>query len=296
MNHKFFEPNSFTTMWQRLRRTLVRLQYYSAKTPVTLFSLSVFLFIIFLCSCEKVIDVNINNAGKMYVIEGNVSNLLTEQPEVKISQTKNFEENNTFNGIAGAVVTIQVNNGVVYPLTQASPGIYRSNAFTGAPGNNYKLSVTINGNNYTATCIMPAALVKLDTLTVEDLSFAGNTTKTIQPSYLDPNGKGNSYRLMQYINGKQVKKIFVQNDDLSDGLRITRPLINFDDEIKSGDVVKVNLQCIDANVYKFWYSLDQEATGENQSATPANPVNNISGNALGYFSAHSVSSFSISVP
>jgi Domain of unknown function (DUF4249) len=252
--------------------------------------------LLLLASCEKVIDVELDEGAKKYVIEGSVSNLTTQPPKVIISQTKKFEDDNTFNGISGAVVTIQVNNGTVYSLPEISTGVYQANTFTGTPGSSYKLSVTISGSTYTAVSIMPPALVSLDTITAEDFAFGGSTSKTIKPSYLDPTGPGNSYRFIQYANGVQTKKVFVQNDDLSDGLRITRPLLDQDSELETGDLVKVEMLCIDPAVYKYWYSLDQAATGANQSATPANPVSNISGGVLGYFSAHSITSRTTIVP
>jgi hypothetical protein len=247
-------------------------------------------------SCEKVIDVKLDESAKKYVIEGAVSNIASQPAEVRLSQTKNFEDENSFGGISGAAVTIQENNGTVYPLTEISSGIYQTTALTGVPGSSYKLLVTVNGNTYTSISVMPAQLVTLDSLTVDDLAFGGSNTITIAPSYLDPLGIGNSYRFIQYANGALVKKVFVQNDDLSDGLRITRPFVNTDGDLKSGDVVKVDMLCIDAAVYKYWYSLDQAATGSNQSATPANPVSNINGGAIGYFSAHSVNSKMIVIP
>jgi len=51
--------------------------------------------------------------------------------------------------------------------------------------------------------------------------------------------------------------------------------------------VNIELHSIDPGVYKYWYSLDQGADG-GSSASPANPVSNISGGALGYFSAQAV--------
>ena len=144
---------------------------------------------------------------------------------------------------------------------------------------------------------MPSQIVPLDSIWAEELSFAGNSNLTIYPQYTDPPGLGNSYRLVEYKNGVQIKHVFEQNDELSDGLTITRPLINPDSSnLAHGDTVRVDLQCIDANVYKYWFSLDQSATGENQSATPTNPVTNIVGGALGYFSAYSTSSKTIIIP
>lgn len=255
-----------------------------------------FLVVLFFSSCEKVIDVQLDETNKKYVLEGSVSNIAGEPAEVRISQTKNFEDENSFTGISSAVVTIEENNGTVYPLTEVSTGVYQSNVLTGVPGNSYTLSVSVNGNTFSSTSVMPAQLVILDSLTVSDLAFGGSNTITVAPSYLDPVGIGNSYRFIQYANGALVKKTFVQNDDLSDGLRITRPFVNTDGELESGDVVKVDMLCVDAAVYKYWYSLDQAATGSNQSATPANPVSNINGGAIGYFSAHSVSSKTIVIP
>jgi hypothetical protein len=62
-----------------------------------------------------------------------------------------------------------------------------------------------------------------------------------------------------------------------------------------GDTVAVEMHCIDPAMYKYWFSLSQSATGETETASPANPVTNLSGGTLGYFSAHTVRSKSIIV-
>lgn len=245
-------------------------------------------------SCEKVIDIKLKEADKKIVIEGNISNIPNSPVEIRVSQTKAFEENNKFDGVSGARVTIHIND-TTYTLTEDSAGIYRTTACKGVPGSTYQLAVSVNGATYTSASFMPPPVI-LDTLTVENLAFGGSSNLTIYPNYKDPPGIGNSYRLVEYKNGVQVKRIFAQNDELSDGLTITRPLINPDGDLKSGDTMRVDLQCIDANVYKYWFSLDQSATGENQSAAPTNPVTNISGGGLGYFSAYSVSSYTIVIP
>lgn len=248
-------------------------------------------------SCEKIIDVELNEADKKYVIEANVSNISGEAAEVRISQTKAFNESNVFSGISGAVVTIQVNNNTVYTLTETSTGIYQTNAFTGTPGVVYNLKVMIGTNEFTAICKMPEQLVSLEKLSVDNFGFAGNSSKVIVPEYVDPVGLGNSYRFIQWVNGVQEKRVFVYNDELSDGLRSTRPLANPNStgDLETGDMVSIVMQCIEPAVYTYWYSLDQAATGSS-NATPANPVTNIKGGALGYFSAHSISIKSIQVP
>lgn len=66
------------------------------------------------------------------------------------------------------------------------------------------------------------------------------------------------------------------------------PFFGEDEEerIKAGDIITVEMQTIGKDVYDYFFSLDQ--TLSQSVATPANPVSNISGDALGYFSAHNV--------
>ena len=251
------------------------------------------MLIITLASCEKVIKLDLQASNRQVVIEGTIAN--TQNPVVRISMSKTFEESNDFVGLTGATVAIKVNNGNTYTLTSTAPGVYETNAFTGMPDSSYSLTLTVNGQTFTSTSIMPKP-VTLDTITINEIGFGSNKNKTVYPSYNDPIGKGNSYRLINYINGKQEKFIYVQNDELTDGRTVTRPLINRDSNIKSGDLVTTQLLCIDQPVYTYWFSLSESSTGENQSATPANPVSNIEGGALGYFSAYTVSQKTIVVP
>ena len=80
--------------------------------------------IITLGSCEKVIDIDLDNASKKYVVEGEVSSNPSVASTVKISQTKNFSDDNSFNGVSTAVVTIQEDNGTIYNLQENTQGIY----------------------------------------------------------------------------------------------------------------------------------------------------------------------------
>ena len=278
--------------YKEKRITLVRSENNEAKTKAVCFY-AFFILLISFSSCTKVIHVPLNDADKQLVIEGTIAYGDTSFPQVKISQTKSFEDNNSFVGVSGAKVTIQVNHDKVYQLNETQPGIYKVFTFNGNPGSTYNLTVTLNGKTYTSTSTMPAQIVPLDSIWAESLTFGGKTNITIYPSYKDPPGLGNSYRLVEYKNDVQVKHVFEQNDELSDGLIITRPLVNPDGDIAFNDAVRVELQCIDADVYKYWFSVDQSATGANQSASPANPVTNIVGGALGYFSAYSVTSQTI---
>jgi hypothetical protein len=251
-------------------------------------------------ACEKVITLDLNAADRKYVVEAEISDK-ANSCSVILTQTKNFDDNNTFDGVSNAEVTVTDNNGAPIKLNQTTPGVYEASALKGIPGHTYQLTVKVDGQTFAATSTMPA-LVPFDSLYITERTFFDETNKYATLAYTDPVGRGNAYRYIQYVNGVKEKTIFVRDDDLTDGRPIERALFFFSDDneedekkLKTGDSVRVDLLTIDYNIYKYWYSLAQSSTGENQSATPGNPITNITGGALGYFSAHTIQSKSIVV-
>jgi Domain of unknown function (DUF4249) len=246
-------------------------------------------FLVALCSCEKVIDINLNGAQPLYVIEGNITNH-PSSCKVLISQSVNFDDNNNVPSISGAQVSITDNAGITTNLIETSSGVYESGSLIAIPGKTYDLKVVINGEIFTSSSTVPV-IVSLDSLYIVEKSTPhGGAIKIATVRYRDPPGKGNNYRFIQYANGKKEKIIFLGNDDLSDGRILNTELLvrDADHELVRGDNVKVEMQCIDAGVYKYWYSLNKGATGGIEIATPANPVSNFQGGALGYFNACTV--------
>lgn len=252
-------------------------------------------------SCEKVIDVDLNTAEKKYVIEGVVSDK-AGMSYVKISRTKDFDEDNFPDPVSDAIVRIQENGLTIYTLAESpAPGVYESPVLLGQSGYRYNLTVTVNNQTFTAESTMPAK-VNLDTIFVSDELIFTSTRKIVNAVFDDPAGPGNSYRFIQYVNGLQETQTLIRNDDYSDGRRIVNKLFYFSTDhedkrnIKSGDQVLVDMFCIEPAIYKYWFSLDRSAIGNGQQATPSNPVTNIKGGALGYFSAATVQSKSMVVP
>lgn len=276
----------------------MRIQSYTTKLLTGLGSM---LMLSLFSSCEKVIDLNLNSAEKKYVIEAVLSDI-PGQAKVVLTQTKDFDEDNTFPGITGATVTIAENGGGTTTLTQTSAGVYEAPGLTGVPGRSYVLRVTApTGEIFTAVSSMPQKVL-MDTIYATNEFFFGENMKVVNVDHPDPAGLGNSYRYIQYINGERKTAIQIRNDDYSDGRIINSKLFDFDDDdddedkLKSGDQVRVDFLCIDPPIYKYWFSLIRSATGGSQQATPANPVSNIQGGALGYFSAHTFDSKTMIVP
>ncbi len=246
-------------------------------------------------SCKKVIELNLGNSWPQLVIEGNI---IDQRSMASITITKSvaFDSTNTFPTVSGAIVKVIDSRGTTRSFTEHTPGIYTSNNFAGSYATSYTLQVQLNGQTYTAVSTMPER-VNLDSLSVTEQGFAGNSTKTIAVNYQDPPNVNNQYRFIMYINGVQVNKIFTRNDQFSDGRSVQALLYADNITIKTGDKIDVEMQCIDPAIYTYWYTLSrQQDNGFNNSATPSNPPNNFNTNVLGYFSAHTSQRRSIIVP
>ncbi|TXK51574.1 DUF4249 domain-containing protein [Pontibacter qinzhouensis] len=241
----------------------------------------------FLTACERVVDIDLNTTSPRYVIEGYLTN--GENPgQVTITRTKNFSDNNVFEGISNAVVTISDNAGTTETLTQQSPGIYTVSSLAGVPGRSYHMVVTIGDETFSAVSTMPTP-VPFDSLYVEEVTTFGDGRLVPYALFNDPAEEDNFYRYELYINNQKVNNIFISRDQYNNGRTVRRSLPRFgddEDDIKPGDNILVEMQSIERPVYDYFYSLNQ-TIGQN-AAAPGNPVTNITGGALGYFSAHTV--------
>ena len=250
--------------------------------------LLIILATLFLTSCQKVIDLELNDADKKLVIEA----VLTDQSGgcvVSISKTANVSAANDFEKVSGARVTISDDNGTAVNLIETQPGEYRSE-LTGVPGHWYGLEVKLGQHSFEAASLMPQP-VTIDSVYTTVMDMMGEKSYVTHAVFTDPVAKGNAYRLVQYRNGVKDPMFMVLNDNVSNGKQNTVSFYHNDDQSVKGDRITVQLESIDQPVYKYWYSLWQGSTGQGNTASPGNPATNLSGGVLGYFSAHTVTTF-----
>jgi hypothetical protein len=249
-----------------------------------------FFLLFFLFSCTKVINVNLNNANPNIVIEGTVNDVPGPY-QVKLTQTVNFSDPNIFPPVTGATVKITDSNlGVTDSLKEVVPGTYvTQNLLQGLTGHTYQLYVLSNGQTYTASSTMPAK-VNLDSVTFYTTDIFGTRSTSAVANFQDPSGIANYYTFTEYVNGQAIDQTFNFSDRLSDGKYIRRQLFNDSSYINPGDQVVIEMHCVDNQVWQYFNTLGQAKGNNSQSITPANPLSNISNNALGYFSAQTVQS------
>lgn len=239
-----------------------------------------FALIFVFTSCEKVINVDLKNAEPKIVIEGLVDNS-GNAGKVIISKSVAFITTNTFPAVTGATVKVTDNVGNAYILSESSAGTYSNASLIGVSGRTYTLNVTAEGRNYTATSTMPQQVnfdtVFQDRITLSKTIFIANAT------FDDPTGFGNNYQFIETVNGKRNKTIFILDDQYQDGGTITNQLIDEDVDLKIGDHVEIDMQCLDKSIYRYLRGMADLQGG---NTVPANPDSNISNGALGYFSAN----------
>lgn len=240
-------------------------------------------------SCEKVIDIKTNNSTPQLVVEGNISN--TPGPyTIKLSTSVNYDQSNTFPPVQNAVVKISDDKGNSETLKETTAGTYQTATLNGTVGATYSLYIkTTDNKEYTASSTMPA-VVPLDDVKIQHSTFKSSDEDTLEAVvyFTDPKGLGNNYRFMQYINGVPSKAINLTNDKYFDGNPTNFSLFRKDKEyIKKGDAVLVEMRCIDKANYDYFNTLENIIDRPDNPA-PANPISNISNNALGYFCAYSV--------
>jgi hypothetical protein len=261
-------------------------------------NLIVFGAALLLFSCKKIVTLKLNDVPAAIVIQGEV----TDQPGpyfVMISQPVDFYADNSFPPVSGAAVYItNTSSGQADTLTEISPGTYGTHTLQGLPGITYDLSVTVHGVNYEAASTMPPKVV-LDSITYQSNSGFGRTQISAVANFQDPAGERNYYQFVEYLNQVRLPKdLFLFDDRLSDGRYINYTLFNDSSYLQRGDLLKVDMYCVDSAVYNYFFQLFQSggAGSFNTSASPANPASNISNGAYGYFSVHTVSSNSGYVP
>lgn len=243
-------------------------------------------------SCEDVINVNLNNASPTLVVEGSIyDNGYTTQ--VVLSKTTDYFNPGDFSPLTNAEVSITDNAGNVYEPTDTINGAFIFGNLTGTPGITYTLKVIADGKEYTATSTMPQ-IVPIDSLVIDNNS-EGPRENAILCYIKDPKGVQNYYQMRIWVNGDEVTSdnIILFSDKYWDGLvepmRVDSRRAGIDRYLPT-DTISVELAGIEKQTYDYLSTI-RSITGQGRflsTSTPANPYNNISNGAVGYFATRAV--------
>lgn len=264
--------------------------------------LSLLVLYILTTSCEKIIDVDLNEASPAPVFEAVLENDSTCY--VKASLTSSFYNNSSSPAITNAVMTITDQSGNSETLSHEGGGIYRGSTIIGTIGNTYTLDINIDGALYSASSTMPP-LTPIDSCSIQDRgslfggSIPGPIRYFVYVNYTDPGNLTNYYAIQttyyDSLEANYVTNYRIADDELSNGIG-TRSFTTFA-SFESGDTLNIELASIDQATHLYFKTLQDAISGAGiASAAPANPTTNFSEGALGYFGAWSKDEIEFIIP
>ncbi len=260
-------------------------------------------------SCERVVNIDLNDVAPAIVIEGRVYE--DSLAWVQIRQTTSYFNPDTQLCICDAIVSIREDDNLPDTLEYKGQGLYESSGLIGKTGSTYYLTVIYDNEVYESQSELHARpmIYSLTPISFGDFSGFGDS------SGIDFGGDGgggglldslpyllfvdlfddpsveNYYLFNYYINGDQRTGSYIVGDDENaenDTLSFSPgPAVLVD----LFDTVTVEVNTIDLSTYTYFDQLS-DALRSNSffSSTPYNPLSNISNGALGYFTAMSLDS------
>ncbi len=256
-------------------------------------------------SCTERIDVQVDSSFTRLVVEGAVTTD-TMPHVIRLSTTSDYFHNQIAPSVSGAV--IEVSDGeelFLFTESETRPGYYYSDSdFHGVPGKTYILEireVDIDSDGikeiYTASSrLNPANPVDSVKLEYFDSFFSGYEVNI----YAWDSPKVDFYAFKVLKNKKlltdTLSELLVQNDEFFNGNYtngITSQFLNDDkpdEKVFVGDTITFELNGITEEYYHYVIEAQSQIYPQTPlfSGPPANISSNISGEAIGFFTAYSV--------
>jgi hypothetical protein len=257
------------------------------------FCLTVIFISAILCSCEEVINIDLNSANPVFVVEGKIYQDSTCL--VRLTMTTSY-----FSPVLPQVIenaSITLSDGIsMEELVYEGNGYYSGNSIIGTEGRNYTLEIVHDGIIYESNSFMPQKTTltsirytKSQSPTI--LNPYGETVFAITCKFADNPANDSFYMIRIIADGTMAEDSYylLTEEKANDGIfNNTDNLISFTESIFfDGGEVDVQLFAIDESVYNYFLQLNDILFWKRRvmPPTPYNPVSNITNGALGYFAA-----------
>ncbi len=257
-----------------------------------------------LISCEKEIELDVPQATPKIVVEAIVSDK-ENASYIRITRSKSIYDNESsaFDIVTDAVVTISDNedNTYSFDLAVGTAGYYLNSDFIGEIGKTYTLDIIADETHITAEETMLSSII-LEEVTFQDIPIGENNDKQVICHYQD-NALTEDYYLFS-ITATGTDTVFahsyktVRSDLLFNGQLTETVMDRY--RAEQGANLEIQLWHINKENYKYFYTLGSiefiNQGGPFGDGTPGNPISTINGDAIGFFSAVSMSTLTIVVP
>ena len=245
---------------------------------------AIILLLFVFASCEKVIDLELNQTEEMLVVDALVSNQ-PKQSVVRLSKSVSLFSDQQYQNISNANVVVKNPEGVSFLFQEVEEGVYKNEAFVGYEGGEYELEVDWEEISIRARSKMPQAIpVDSIELVVSERGFMGNDdiAYSLKVHFTDPANQTNYYRFDVFKNDSLYDGFFISKDLFYNGISTYQFMMGL--EMQPLDTICVQLSSIDEANYSYFLVMSQSNSPFN--IAPGNPVSNLSGEAIGYFGAY----------
>ena len=248
-------------------------------------------------ACEEVIELDLNSANPMVVVEGNIN--INTPAWVKITYSTDYFDAEKPNVEPNATVIITDSDGQSETLEYAEDGLYQGHELLGKANTHYTVTIEIDDLEYEATTTLNAPSEILEVSfeeTIMQKPGQDSTSYTISMNFTDDPVAKNYYMIKFNSNGINAVNSYFLVDDISYGnaglIEYTPLRSNF----SANDEVIIELFSIDEDTY-IYYSEMNNSNGDSMlsSSTPFTPNSNFGSNVLGYFAAWSRVDFQVTV-
>ncbi|MBE9463851.1 DUF4249 domain-containing protein [Dyadobacter subterraneus] len=283
-----------------------------------------------LWACDDEINVKTSSADSVLNIDAWINNK-PETQHIYLTLSQDYFDNKNLPPVAsGALVTVTDNEGHVFKFAEDSTSVTGAYSWypakgelLGAVGRSYTLKVVYKGETFTATSVMNRVPI-VDSLTLSYREGQGMLDDTYSAEFWakDPAGKGDTYWMRGYKNGKLLNKASeittaydagVSSGSGFDGVTFISPVrlgVNADDldsddrpvsPLANGDSIYVEIHSINLSSFNYLAEVVSQADrmgGISELFTSA-PLANVSTNivnsnkngsaVVGYFNVAAVS-------
>ncbi|WP_318351203.1 DUF4249 family protein [Aquipluma nitroreducens] len=268
-------------------------------------------FSVLFSSCEDVIDVKLSDENLNLIgVEASITTV--DQPTVFLYKTLKVDQDVTYPGISGAVVTISDNatpaNQLILTENPAKAGQYLvpvGKEYLGVTGREYTVTIQTEGVTLTAKDKL-AKVEPIDSIQVVPSQRGEKRFLGVFTYGKEPKGLGNYYKWDIYLNDTLIHdadRMAIASDEFVDGNYISKLEIYTDfydtnkpedRKLKLNDKVQVKQTSISEFAYNFYYQMiNQSSTGSLFSVPTANIESNFTASdgkpVLGIFTARDVS-------
>ena len=294
----------------RFWKSLFQVSFFKTNT---LLLVTGYLLLVTSSSCEKDINIKLEQSAASLVIEATIEN--GKAPIVTLSKSLDYFSKVDTTVLYASFVhqaNISISEGVNKVTLQedsivnaAGNKIYfyttpKGSTFVGTLQKAYSMQITANGQTITANTTIPDATRRIDSLWWEKVPLAKDTNAArVVIRATDKPGLGDCIRFFTSVNKGPFLPGFnsVFDDMIIDGSTYTvgidkgfdknQPVKPGDAFFSKGDTVVVKLCNIDRATYDFWrtFEFNFQSIG-NPFSGPTKIISNLNGNAIGYFGGY----------